>query len=693
VNIGNSMEDREPSMRTNIPLGIEGPSARAMTHTADADLSIVCPRCGASYRWAKGAICRCGHGIEVRGTDGARRHLDYYWGEIAEDEMRSALNICETRGWRYALRDVGERDNGRLGNFLLRGIKSHWVAHCLRKNKFRRVLDVGSGWGQNTFALVDVADEVWSVEGVNLRGQFQRMRRDQDGIENLHIVQENFMNLPFRGRAFDLIVVNGVLEWAGITEADDSPLSLQKRFLRQLASLLTPDGVLYIGIENRTGIQYFLGGKDHRGTRLTSLMPRAVASLVTNLYRRFHSGWHLSDDALSGYRTYTHTYRGYKSLLAQAGLSLSRTYWALPSYNAPRLSGLVQSSASIGLAWPYVLQYTTGGNNRILEHTVQLLGKSGSRLVGAAPGRMIEMLAPNFLLFATFPSFQGRWGDDLFIDTSLPSFRKSRICADQSLFLGAHGAITTVAWGNSRNRKDLRRQARAAFQFGNSGAAEFQEVADHITTASLKDAGGRAFNANAPKDQRLLVRWLKQFHAATYRGAWNLSDYRESLRRKKSDMDHLLFEEEKELLDVIIDRFCRWLEKERIVLQHVNVHGDLTSDNMKVTPDGQLVVFDWEFHEEGGDHLADAAWFALVRLKKLGEHSNTRTLVKLRRAFDSCRWLFEPLAADGLLSTEGIVLAAGYAAFRGLRNRLRKPGAWTKDVFFFRSIMESASRM
>ena len=128
------------------------------------------------------------------------------------------------------------------------------------------------------------------------------------------------MQLPFPEAYFDLIVLNGVLEWLGIFHYELNPRKVQLTKLQDMHKLLKDNGSLYIGVENRTAYVYFLGGRDHSGIRFTSLMPRKIADICC----RIRKG--------QAYRTYTYNVIGYKRLLNEAGFTKIDIYETIPSY-------------------------------------------------------------------------------------------------------------------------------------------------------------------------------------------------------------------------------------------------------------------------------------------------------------------------------------------------------------------------
>jgi SAM-dependent methyltransferase len=149
----------------------------------------------------------------------------------------------------------------------------------------------------------------------------------------VQVVQTTLSSLPFFDSTFDLIVLNGILEWVGEWSEHRSPRDAQLDTLRGLRRLLRPGGMVVIGIENRIGVSSFFNRVDHSGLRFTSLMPRAVASLY--LKARRPGFYRTTIDTTRGYRTYTYSPSGYVRLLTEAGFVSVDLWWPPDGYNLP----------------------------------------------------------------------------------------------------------------------------------------------------------------------------------------------------------------------------------------------------------------------------------------------------------------------------------------------------------------------
>jgi SAM-dependent methyltransferase len=251
---------------------------------------------------------------------------DFYWGEIPREQMRLLNDRALASGWETALKEIVPAE----WHYATSMTRADWV-QILPYQADWVVLDIGAGLGGNTFPLASSFAHVCALESVVERAEFIRIRADQGGNSNVQVVSADASELPFLPNTFDLIVMNGVLEWVALSKRDRSPTSVQKDVLRRVFQLLKPGGWLYLGIENRFSAGYILGTVDHSGLRYTSLMPRWMASWVVRMWARSNFRSYSVQDA---YRTYTYSYWGYKSILQECGFQ-PPSIWGTKSYNYP----------------------------------------------------------------------------------------------------------------------------------------------------------------------------------------------------------------------------------------------------------------------------------------------------------------------------------------------------------------------
>ncbi len=248
---------------------------------------------------------------------------DFYWGEVAEEKMKTYLDLIEKEGF-LAFKKKAYQDDRGFYDFIFSNVRADW-RFCLPLNKDSKALDIGSGLGANTFVLAQEVGEVYSVERSLLRKKFLEIRKEKEGYKNVKIMSADALDLPFENESFDLIIANGLFEWLGVTDKFKSPYDAQKHFLKEAKRVLKPGGHLYIGIENRIAAIYFLGsGRDHSGLKRTSLMPRFFA----NFYTKLRTG--------NPYRTYTYSKYGYDKILKKENFEDINFYLVAPGYNFPK---------------------------------------------------------------------------------------------------------------------------------------------------------------------------------------------------------------------------------------------------------------------------------------------------------------------------------------------------------------------
>lgn len=293
-----------------------------------------CLKCGEKLDCGpERCVCRgCGATWPVgNGIPRFFQEPDHYWGEVGRQQALDLLDAARRGSWTEAVRTrFPENDNMRFG--LLDLQRASW-APMLGLDEQSSVLDIGSGYGAITHALSRFAGEVYSVEAIPERIDFTRERLRQERVLNVHLVQASATALPLAENSFDLVVVNGVLEWVGEWDLAFDPRAIQVNFLTKICRLLKDDGVLLIGIENRFGLGFFLGLNDHSGLPYTSLVPRPVASFMLRHTSNPHYRTQLNPRRQ--YRTYTYSERGYRKLLTEAGFAAISSYWADPGYNQP----------------------------------------------------------------------------------------------------------------------------------------------------------------------------------------------------------------------------------------------------------------------------------------------------------------------------------------------------------------------
>lgn len=189
------------------------------------------------------------------------------------------------------------------------------------------VADWGCGLGCATFVLARHCRQVYAIDTTLENVRYVALRAAQDELRNVTAIHGfSDHQYPIRPGTLDLVLLNGVLEWAAVKDNGIEPRRVQRDFLDSLRKLLKPSGEILIGIENRFGYPYMLGAPDeHTELRGITLLPRQIADIV----HRMKLG--------RPYRTFTYSLPGYRRLLHAAGLELRRVLIPLPNYRFPEI--------------------------------------------------------------------------------------------------------------------------------------------------------------------------------------------------------------------------------------------------------------------------------------------------------------------------------------------------------------------
>ncbi len=280
----------------------------------------VCPDCKGNLTVSSGDyICsKCSLSWKTKnGIPMFFKEAPPYWSEIPEDEAQKFNEMAKNIGWRNA---VSECFPAELQKFILDEGRVNWK-YFIESNTSGRILDVGSGWGTLSFALARDCEEIVSLESTWQRIEFIKIRSEQDNLSNHTAVCGSVLELPFEDNSFDVVILNGVLEWLGLSDMSIKPDKVQEKALKEIFRVLKPGGSLYIGVEQGLAFFYFLGARDpHSGLRFATFLPRFISNMYSKIVKKRE------------YRTYIYSMCGYKRLLKRAGFNNVSFNVPVPGY-------------------------------------------------------------------------------------------------------------------------------------------------------------------------------------------------------------------------------------------------------------------------------------------------------------------------------------------------------------------------
>jgi SAM-dependent methyltransferase len=304
--------------------------------------------------------------------------------------MHELLALAEEGHWLTAVRSMFKDSNPELYDYAADLNRASWIP-ILPIGPHSTVLDVSSGLGALTHALALSYHHVVSVEPVADMVRFAKVRLDQEGLKNVDLIQTTLAVLPFYKETFDLIVLNGVVEWVREWRSSGTSREAQIEVLKDLRRLLKPRGVLVIGSENRIGYTSFLRRTDHPHVQSTSV----ILPWLDSLYRRLKKpGFYRSlMDPTKGDRPYTHSPHGYVDLLRQAGFPLVDLWWPPNGYNSPHTILRASNRAAIRSYCDYERRYKDRLHGYALARRLRHLAVVDTRL--------IHMMFPDVIMIAT----------------------------------------------------------------------------------------------------------------------------------------------------------------------------------------------------------------------------------------------------------------------------------------------------
>lgn len=293
--------------------------------------SLVCPECHDTFQEEQEfLLCKkCGGKYPViGGVPVIKKKTDKYFYdfEFSENTMADMLKNAEEKGWRQALFEsstVGKKNISDYSVFFSTDERRACWKYLLPDLEKSTVLDYGCGMGSISSSLASLASHVVSFEPTYERVKMWEIRAKQDGKTNVeHICGGGEdIKLPFRNEFFDVVVVNGVLEWVATSLQGRDPREIQQSVLKEICRVTKKGGMLYLAIENRYAAKYFMGKVDHHsGLKYVTFLPRVIANIYSKII------------AKKEYRTYLHSWKGLENMALTAGYDTVKVYYPHPTY-------------------------------------------------------------------------------------------------------------------------------------------------------------------------------------------------------------------------------------------------------------------------------------------------------------------------------------------------------------------------
>jgi len=268
-----------------------------------------------------------------------------YWSNIDQSMNNKYLKDLKTLGSKKTVRRYFPQNENTIFS-----LKRAGGIAALDYSQEETILDAGCMWGALSIPLARTKANVIAVDQTEESLRFLKQRKDEEKLKNLHLIRADLKTIDFRKNVFDKIIINGVLEWIPEEEKVEvyhfvkrnknilhnvklffrrenikvKPIEEQRLFLKKIYSCLKEKGCLYLAIENRYDLFYFLGlPEQHCGIRFISLLPRFMQDGLSLLLRGRR------------FRSWTHSKIALTKLLQSAGFCNIDFNYAFPNYREP----------------------------------------------------------------------------------------------------------------------------------------------------------------------------------------------------------------------------------------------------------------------------------------------------------------------------------------------------------------------
>ena len=619
---------------------------------------IVCPKCHEKiYLGEDCFLCEsCNARFPIINGIVDFREDDEYWCNVTREKMQLLVKLAnEKNDWRFAAKSVIPEYMAHFDGFERADAQFIWPDKANM-----RVLDAGSMWGGLTLPVAQYAKEVFALDKTVETLSFLDIRARQMGYENIYPIASTLNKLPFKDGYFDLVILNGVLEWVAfrqnlilekqwntkskaIRKYEQGPKQMQIDVLKELQRVTKPEGCLFMAIENRIGYQYLTGcPDDHVNIKFVTSLPRFLADIITKIKRGF------------SYRTYVYSSIGCKKILQKSGYRKFKFYGAFTHYIAP---------------------YAVIPFKLIKDFKGLIISGGGKRL------KLFFKVMPRFLMKYFSPSFLIIAGksDKEFADAKIISLvKKAGILKDTSRIepilisrrAGSRIPLNCLIFDTSR---------RSPVAFCKISRSKHHTEILNDEAVNLKYAGelfkGSAISKRIPRllyygaidgVTLLVTRYLdcKAFNLKNIKGKRKFTDLskavkraidflvefqKHSLGREVDISDYFLprIKNQKEILsgklddstDKKIDELSGAIARLKgIKLNLSAVHGDFDFYQNILHKNNQVCLVDFEHFEKEGTPFLDLAMLILhpfvISFKESGKRGNFRDFLKVSRAED-----------------------------------------------------------
>lgn len=240
--------------------------------------------------------------------------------DSVKGNLMQMVDLARVRDCRTAIEKLSESPE-----YLLNEDRCYYL-ELLDLKPSDAVLEIGASMGQHTRLIAKRCGHLEGLEIVPEQALFARLWCEQSGQENVNISAGGANGiLPYRNDAFDVLIINYVLEWSA-GRSDTHPADYHLRLLSECLRVIKPGGTIFLSTKNRYGIRLILGGVDeHSGFRFGSALPRWLASAIGRVVKNKNAAGYL------------HSKSELENLFKRAGFTDLQPYLLLPDARKPEM--------------------------------------------------------------------------------------------------------------------------------------------------------------------------------------------------------------------------------------------------------------------------------------------------------------------------------------------------------------------
>ncbi len=265
-----------------------------------------------------------------------------YWSNLSQTRNNEFSKILEKNDCRTAVKSFMPQFEEMIFS-----AKREAALELFNNDKQGVCIDYGAMWGVLSVGMAKRGHQVIAVDQTYDSLNFLKSRSKEEGLDNIHLVQDDIREVNFKNIA-DYAIVNGVLEWipeisevivddylnkssnglknSSIKKNLKDPRQMQVEFLKKVYESLNQDGQLLLAIENKFNYGYLMGKRDpHVNLLFTTFLPRFISNFISRIFRK------------KDYRTYIYSFSELKNLIREAGFTKIEDFCCFPMYHFPDL--------------------------------------------------------------------------------------------------------------------------------------------------------------------------------------------------------------------------------------------------------------------------------------------------------------------------------------------------------------------